>query len=94
MAGSAAAARMEFRIRPEAKARIELAAELASESASDFARTAAERRADEVLRTHDLVTVVPAGFFEDLLAALDQPAAPNQALTRAARRARKSVTRG
>lgn len=88
---SPAAARMEFRIRPESKARIELAAELASESASDFARTAAELRADEVLRTHDLVTVVPAGFFDDLLTALDEPAAANAALARAARRTRKTV---
>jgi uncharacterized protein (DUF1778 family) len=85
---------MEFRIRPESKARIELAAELARESASDFARTAAELRADDVLRTHDLVTVVPAGFFDDLLTALDQPATANPALRRAARRTRKTVSRG
>ena len=90
---STAAARMEFRIRPESKARIELAAQLASESASDFARTAAELRADEVLRTHDLLTVVPAGFFDDLLSALDEPATPDPALVRAARRTRKTVTR-
>jgi len=93
MAGSAAA-RMEYRIRPESKARIELAARLTAESASDFARTAAELRAEEVLRTHDLLTVVPAEFFDDLLGALDEPAGANPALKRAARRARRTVTRG
>jgi uncharacterized protein (DUF1778 family) len=82
---------MEFRIRPDAKARIELAAELAHESAGDFARTAAERRADEVLQAHDLVTDVPGDFFDTLLAALDEPPTANPALTRAAKRARKTV---
>jgi uncharacterized protein (DUF1778 family) len=84
---------MEFRIRPESKARIELAAELARESVSDFARSAVELRAADVLRTHDLVTVVPAAFFDDLLTALDEPAIPSPALRRAARRTRKTVSR-
>lgn len=88
---STATARMEFRIRPDAKARIELAAELARESTGDFARTAAERRAEEVLRSHDLVTTVPGDFFDVLLAALDEPPAVSQSLARAARRARKTV---
>jgi uncharacterized protein (DUF1778 family) len=89
----AASARFEFRLRPEAKRRIEQAAELVHESTSDFARTAAEERADHVLREHMMATVVPAEFFDDLLAALDAPAEPNSALRAAAQRAHRVVKR-
>jgi uncharacterized protein (DUF1778 family) len=89
----AASARFEFRLRPEAKRRIEQAADLVHESTSDFARTAAEERADRVLQEHMTATTVPAEFFDELLAALDQPATPNPALTAAARRARTVVER-
>jgi uncharacterized protein (DUF1778 family) len=84
-------ARFEFRLRADAKRRIEQAAELLRESASDFARTAAEERADRVLREHMLTTVVPAEFFDDLLRALDAPPEPNEALKAAARRAHNIV---
>jgi uncharacterized protein (DUF1778 family) len=84
-------ARFEFRLRADAKRRIELAAELLHESASDFARTAAEDRAERVLREHMLTTVVPAEYFDDLLRALDAPAKPNETLKEAARRARTAV---
>ena len=40
---------------------------------SDFVRSAAEDRAERVIREHDTQTTVPATFFEDLLAALDAP---------------------
>jgi uncharacterized protein (DUF1778 family) len=89
----AASARFEFRLRPEAKRRIEQAAELVHESTSDFARTAAEERADRVLHEHMLATIVPAEFFDQLLHALDAPATPNAALTAAAQRARDVVER-
>ncbi len=89
----AASARFEFRLRPEAKSRIERAAELVHESTSDFARTAAEERADRVLQEHMLATVVPAEFFDELLQALDAPATPNAALMAAAQRARDVVER-
>jgi uncharacterized protein (DUF1778 family) len=89
----AASARFEFRLRPEAKSRIERAAELVHESTSDFARTAAEERADRVLQEHMLATVVPAEFFDQLLRALDAPAMPNAALMAAAQRARNVVER-
>jgi hypothetical protein len=55
----AASARFEFRLRPEAKSRIEQAAQLVHESTSDFARTAAEERANRVLQEHMLATIVP-----------------------------------
>ena len=85
--------RFEFRIRPESKQRIEHAANLVRESASDFVRAAAERRADEVLREHDVVTVVPAGLFDQLLSALDEQPQPNPALARAGESARRIVRR-
>jgi uncharacterized protein (DUF1778 family) len=84
-------ARFEFRIRPEAKRRIEHAADLVQESVSDFARTAAERRAEEVLLEHDAITIVPTDFFDQLRAALDEDPRPSPALQRAGRRARRTV---
>jgi uncharacterized protein (DUF1778 family) len=89
----AASARFEFRLRPEAKSRIEQAAELVHESTSDFARTAAEERANHVLQEHLAATAVPTAFFEELLQALDEPAKPNAALKNAARRAVDAVKR-
>ncbi|RZU52144.1 uncharacterized protein (DUF1778 family) [Krasilnikovia cinnamomea] len=90
---TAASARFEFRLRPEAKSRIEQAAGLVHESTSDFARTAAEERANRVLQEHLVATVVPAEFFEELLQALDAPAQANSALQRAAERAGSVVER-
>jgi uncharacterized protein (DUF1778 family) len=89
----AASARFEFRLRREAKQRIEQAAELVHESTSDFARAAAEERANRVLQEHLVATVVPADFFDELMQALDAPAEPNAALKAAARRTHDVVTR-
>lgn len=72
---------------------IERAAELIHEPVSEFARAAAEEKADRIIREHEATVTVPAGFFDDLLEALDTPASPNPALTRAAKRARDTVTR-
>ncbi len=93
MTSMSASARFEFRLRPDAKSRIERAAELVRESASDFARTAVEERANQVLRDHDMITVLPGSFFDDLLVALDEPGTPNQALADAARRLPQVVER-
>jgi uncharacterized protein (DUF1778 family) len=90
---SGVSTRFEFRVRPDAKQRIEHAANLAGESTSDFVRAAAELRAEEVLREHEVITRVPAAFFDELIAALDAPAQPNAALKRAAGRARRVVRR-
>lgn len=90
---TSASSRLEFRIRPESKQRIEHAADLVDESASDFVRAAAERRADEVLLEHDVVTVVPSEFFGQLLSALDEEPRLNPALARAAEKARRVVGR-
>jgi uncharacterized protein (DUF1778 family) len=82
----AAAARFEFRLRPDVKERIEHAASLVHQTASDFARTAVEERAELVLREHAVMTTVPGEFFDALLVALDEPARPSEALRAAARR--------
>lgn len=88
-----ASARLEVRVRRDSKARLERAADLMQVPLSDFVRSAAEDRADEVLREHETQTRVPAEFFDELLAALDVPAQSNAALARAAKRARSIVTR-
>ena len=46
----AASARLEFRVRPDTKSMIERAAELMHEPVSEFARTAAEEKAERVIR--------------------------------------------
>lgn len=86
-----ASTRLELRIRPDAKKRIERAAHLAHESASDFVRAAAEQRAEQVLLEHDAITIVPADFFGRLLSALDEEPQPNPALARASKRVRRVV---
>lgn len=63
-------ARLDFRLAPEAKARIERAAKLTSESVSAFVVQAAISAADDILARED-VTVMPAEQFDALMAALD-----------------------
>ncbi len=87
----AATARLEVRVRPDSKARLERAAALTQVPVSEFVRSAAEQRAEQVLAEHDTQTVVPAEFYDELLAALDASARPNAALSRAAHRARELV---
>lgn len=89
----AATARLEFRLPDDSKARMERAAEISRVPLSDFVRTAAEERADEILRAHDATITVPSAFFDELLAELDQPAEPNAALKAAFLRHREVVTR-
>ncbi len=89
----AATARLEVRLQADAKARLERAAELEQVPVSDFVRSAAQERAEQVLLMHETQTMVPAAFFEELLAALDSPEQSNDALIRAAARARRLVIR-
>ena len=63
--------RLELRIQSQLKQRIEQAASLTGQSASDFVRSAAQQRADQVLRQHNPATVVPADFFEQMSASLE-----------------------
>ncbi|MGL5851258.1 MAG: DUF1778 domain-containing protein [Phycicoccus sp.] len=90
---AAASARLEFRVRPERKSRIERAAALMQEPVSEFARAAAEEKAERVIREHEATTTVPAEFFDELFDALDTAPHANTALTRAARRARETLAR-
>jgi uncharacterized protein (DUF1778 family) len=63
-------ARLDFRLDPEVKARIERAAKLAHESISSFVVRAAAAEADRVLARSD-VTMMPTEQFDELLASLD-----------------------
>ena len=83
----AASARLEVRVRPESKSRVERAAALLGIPVSDFVRTAVEERAEQVMAEHETSTRVPATFYDDLIAALDAPVEASAALSRAARRA-------
>jgi uncharacterized protein (DUF1778 family) len=85
---SAATARIEVRVPPQVKARIESAATLEDTTISSFVVAAATERADEVVRQHETHTTVPAEFFDALIASLDEPAEVNPALAKAARRSR------
>lgn len=87
-----ATSRLEVRFTEDAKERLVLAAELADENPSEFVRRAVEVRAQQILQEHRETRVSP-DFFDELLAALDQPAEPNEALTRAFTRTRDVVKR-
>ena len=87
------AARLEFRLAGESKARMERAAEIAQVPLSDFVRTAAEERADQILREHEATITVPAEFFDELLEALAAPPVANENLATAFERGRGRVAR-
>lgn len=77
--------RVEARLSAEERAQIERAARFAGRSLSSFMVAAAVERADQIL-AEQTVTVVPADYFDRLVAALDEPArAPR--LERAGKRA-------
>jgi uncharacterized protein (DUF1778 family) len=84
--------RIEARVSPSTAERIRYAAALTGESMSAFVVDAAAERAERVI-SEQRQTVVPDEFFEQMLAALDEPPSPAPALERAAKKARKSVTR-
>jgi uncharacterized protein (DUF1778 family) len=64
--------RMEARVSPEERQRIEQASVVVGVSVSAFMVNAAVDRADEVI-SQAATTTVPAGYFDALLAALDDP---------------------
>jgi len=69
---AAKAERLEARLTSTQRRQIEHAAKLAGESVSSFVVLAALDRADIVVR--DMTsTVVPAAYFDQLLASLDEP---------------------
>ena len=87
-----ASARVEIRVRPDFKTRLERAAALAQIPVSEFVRSAVEDRAEQVIAESETSTLVPGEFFDELLAALDAPAVPNPALSSAALRSRELLT--
>ncbi len=83
--------RLEVRVHPDSKARLERAAALEQVPVSDFVRSAVEERTAQVLAEHELRTLVPTDFLDALMASLDEPAEPNAALSRALDRARDAA---
>ncbi len=85
--------RLEARVSPEQRARLEWAASLAGTSVSAFVVDAAVDRAEELLAAQ-MSTTVPAGYFDQLVSALDEAErAPRlaKAAKRVARRPRISA---
>jgi uncharacterized protein (DUF1778 family) len=68
------ATRFNFRVRQDTEQRLCAGAAASDQSLTDFVISAAEARADEVFATH---TLVPAGYFDSLIAVLDAPVQPN-----------------
>lgn len=84
---------MEFRLTPENRALIERAARLSDEPVTAFARSAAEEKAERVIREHEATTIVPAEFFDDLVAAFDATPQRSTGLAAAAARLPETVVR-
>jgi uncharacterized protein (DUF1778 family) len=82
--------RVEARIAPDAHTRIKAAADLAHLSVSSFVVAAAAEKAERVIAENQ-VTVVPAEFFDQMLAALDAPPVINPVLAKAASRRNEVV---
>ena len=79
--------RLEARVSPEQRARLERAASLAGTSVSAFVVDAAVARAEELMAAQ-MSTTVPADYFDRLVNALDQvDRAPT--LAKAAQRVRR-----
>ncbi len=64
--------RIEARLSPDERALIDRAAAVAGTSSSAFVIRAAVERADQILAAA-MVTATPAEYFDELVAALDQP---------------------
>ncbi len=64
--------RLEARVSPEQRARLELAATISGTSVSAFVVDAAVERAEELVAAQ-MSTTVPADYFDRLLSAIDEP---------------------
>lgn len=80
--------RMEARVSPDERQRIEQAASFTGVSVSAFIVNAAVDRAEQVI-SESATTTVPADYFDALLAALDEPESAPQ-LSSAAKKASRS----
>ncbi len=92
MPGSSADARIEFRIPAGAKNQIERAAAIQGRTVSDFAKEVLTRSARAVIEEHQTVQLSDRDR-DIFLKMLDADAAPNAALTSAARKQRSRIVR-
>src|SRR5215203_7254533 len=84
------AARLNFRLPPEIKERIENAALISGVTVTDFAITALLQRSEEVLEKHQ--TRMLSNRDRDIfLSMLENPPEPNEALKKAVREYKKRV---
>ena len=79
--------RVESRVSPQERERIERAASMSGLSTSAFMVGAAVERAAEII-AEATTTTVPSGYFDELLGALDHPE-PSPRRARAARQAHR-----
>jgi uncharacterized protein (DUF1778 family) len=82
--------RLEARVTPEQKALFQRAADLSGRSLTDFVVASVQATAEETIRTHQVMQL-SARDTERLLAALQNPPPPNEALRAAALRYRARV---
>lgn len=85
------AARLNFRLPPEIKERIENAALVSGVTVTDFAITALANTAQEVLEKHH-TTILSDRDRDIFLAMLEDDSEPNEALKNAAREYKRRVT--
>jgi uncharacterized protein (DUF1778 family) len=84
--------RLNIRIRPEIKSRIERAATVSGKSITDFAISALSKTADEVL-DHLHVTELSDRDRDTFLTILDRPSKPNAILKRASKTHTKLISK-
>jgi len=77
--------RIEARVEPDRAERIRFASSLSHTSVSGFMVDAASEKAEQVIAQASY-TMVPSDYFDTLLAALDEPVEPIEALQAAAAR--------
>lgn len=80
-----ARARLEARVKPEQKALFERAAALRGQSLTDFLVQSAQTAAEEIIQTHEVITLT-ARDTAALIEALRNPPPPNEKLRRALQR--------
>jgi uncharacterized protein (DUF1778 family) len=85
--------RFEFRLSSELKSFISEAAALLGVDTSEFVRQAIAQQAGAVLAERETKTLVPAEYYVELLAELDQPVTYNSALLQAMERSRHRISR-
>lgn len=85
-------ARMDFRLRPDLKDRIEKAASVSGKSVTDFAVSTLVETADDILERYHVAEL--SNRDRDLfLSILDQDAGPNEKLLRAAKTHEKLIVK-